>query len=161
MPGEGNRQGETIRGEGEGTPLPMRPENVRVSASAATGAQRGIGLQEREENDALPPNLRGSSGELLSAGRGRWRTLPSWLEGRSHRLGGVQGYSPPMATPADTRTQQRPVNRTIETTAQPVLAAIGQSLCPLPAGGGWGRTLPAWMQSSVMGTIPEPGGLQQ
>ena len=55
MPGEGNRQGQTIRGEGEGTSVPMRPENDRVSASTATGAQRGIGLQEREENYALHP----------------------------------------------------------------------------------------------------------
>ena len=143
MPGEGNRQGQTIRGEGEGTPVPMRPENVRVSASTATGAQRGIGLQEREENDALPPNVRGPSGELLSPGRGRWRTLPSWLAGRSHRLGGVQGHFPPMAMPADTRTQQRLVNRTIETAAQPAVTATAQSLCPLPAGQGRGRTLPA------------------
>ena len=28
----------------------MRPENFRASASTATGAKRGIGLQEREEN---------------------------------------------------------------------------------------------------------------
>ena len=117
MPGEGNRLGQTIRGEGEGNQY-LCVQRMLVSASTATGAQRGTDLQEREENDALPANVRGPSGERLSAGRGRWRTLPSWLAGRSHRLGGVQGYSPPMATPADTRTQQRPVNRTIETAAQ-------------------------------------------
>ena len=163
IPGEGNRQGQTIRGEGEGTPVPMRPENARESASTATGAQREIGLREREENDALPLNVRGASGERLSAGRGRWRTVLSWLliAGQSHRLGVVQGNFPPVATPADTRIQQRPVNRTIETAAQPAVTATAQSLCPLPAGRGRGRTLPSWMQSRVMRTIPEPGGLQQ
>ena len=70
------------------------------------------------------------------------------------------GLFPPMATPADTRTQQRPVNRTIETAAQPAVTATAQPLCPLPARRGRGRTLPAWMQSRVMGTIPKPGGLQ-
>ena len=66
-----------------------------------------------------------------------------------------------MATPVDTRTQQRPVDSIIETAAQPAVTTIAQSLCPQPAGRGRGRTLPAWMQSRVMGTIPEPGGLQQ
>ena len=66
-----------------------------------------------------------------------------------------------MATPADTRTQQRPVNRTIETAAQPAITATAQSLSPLPAGRGRGRALSAWTQSRVMGTIPEPGGIQQ
>ena len=66
-----------------------------------------------------------------------------------------------MATPVDTRTQQRPVDSIIETAAQPAVTTIAQSLCPQPAGRGRGRTLPAWIQSRVMITIPEPGRLQQ
>ena len=66
-----------------------------------------------------------------------------------------------MVTPVDTRTQQRPLDRTIETAVQPEVTATTQSICPLPVGRGGGRTRAAWMQSRVLGIIPEPGGLQQ
>lgn len=160
MSGGSNRQGQNNRGEGEGPPAHIRSGNVRVSTSTATGSQGRTAPQEWGETGALPPNVRGPSGELLSAGRGRWRTLPSWLAGHPNRLGGVQGYSPRMATPADIRTQPRRVDRTIETEARPAVTATAQLLCPRSAGRGRGRTLPAWMDP-ILGTIPMLGGLQQ
>ena len=67
----------------------------------------------------------------------------------------------PMATPADTRAQQRPFDRAIETAAQPAVTATAQSLCPLSAWRGQGKILPTWGQFRVLGIIPEPGGLQE
>ena len=49
----------------------------------------------------------------------------------------------------------------VETAAQPASTTTALSLCPLPAGRGRGRTLPAWMQPRTLDTTPVPGGLQQ
>ena len=76
--------------EGEEMLIPRRTGSAIVCASLVTGVQGDIGPQAWEETDSLPPNIRGPSGELLSVGRGRWRTLPSWLTRSTHRVGGVR-----------------------------------------------------------------------
>ena len=146
-------------------PIPRRTGNAIVCASSVTGVQGDMGPQAWEETDSLPPNVRGPSGELLSAGRGRWRTLPSWLTRSTHRFGEVREYFLPRVDVGGC-----PGPRARGATSAAVVfdptrggsAAMAATVHPAanlpPMGRGTKTTTPAWMGRG--GKIPalSPGG---
>ena len=114
----------------------------------------------------MPPNVRAPPGKLLSAGRGRWRTLPSWLTRSTHRFSEVREYSYPVSTSACVRTlgpegrQQQPL---IGTQHGGHSAAMTATLHPAanspPIGRGRRTITPAWIGRGRRPAL-SPGGLQ-
>ena len=154
-------------GEGEGMPRPTRTGNSIVYASSVTAVQGDMGPQAWEETDSLPPNTRGPSGELLSAGRGRWRTLPSWLTRSTHRLGGVRAYSLPVASNeawvlAHEGLQQQPSTGNQQgVVSTPVAATMRPTANSPPVGRERRTTAPAGMNRERGRQTRALGGLQQ
>ena len=108
----------------------------------------------------------GTVGELLSAGRGRWRTLPSWLTRSTHRLGGVRAYSLPVATSNGARLlaheglQQQPSTGKRGVSA-PVAATMRPTANLPPVGRERNTTAPAGMNRERGRQTRALGGLQQ
>ena len=127
-----------------------------------------MGPQAWEKTDSLPSNIRGPSGELLSAWRGRWRTLPSWLTRSTHRLGGVWAYSLPVATSNEARLlaheglQQQPSTGTQQGgVSTPVATMMRPTANSPPVGRERRTTAPAGMNRERGRLSRALGGLQQ